>query len=72
MTDKIVYGPESSFYDERDEPAEFRIYRELDGLFFEFVQGEKQIACCTLVRPQLEKLLPILEREIKRIKKGGN
>ncbi|QIG69853.1 hypothetical protein F67_I3_11_027 [Rhizobium phage RHph_I3_11] len=72
---KVVFGPMSSFYDESDGP-EFQIFREEDGLFFEFRQfypGLKKesefVEGCTLVEPQIKKLIKVLEKELKRLQK---
>jgi hypothetical protein len=65
---KIVYGPEKSFYDEREDSPEFSIGREEDGLFFQFLDSDgKQVACCTLVEPQLQRLLKVIKKELKRL-----
>lgn len=81
MTDKVVYGPEVSFYDDRDNPEWFRIKREEDGVFLEFFREfdggdcknhyfshRGQIVGCTLVEPQIKELIKVLKKELKRLK----
>lgn len=82
--DGICFGPIGSFYDE-EETHQFRIVREFDGLFFEHLEKKEKatvtgkeevcyehVSGTTVVRPDLKKLVKILQAEIKRIKKNGN
>jgi hypothetical protein len=78
--DNVIYGPEVSFYDDRDNPEWFRIRQEEDGVFLEFfrefddIEGcdpfgyAGQIVGCTLVEPQIKELIKVLKKELKRLK----
>lgn len=69
MTEKPIFGPIISFYDDSEAPDEFSIIKEEDGLFFQLTCNDELKGGVTIVLPDLIKLEKVIKKAIKRLSK---